>query len=329
MRAIVNTAPGRLEILELPLPMPGPSQVRVRTLACGICATDLRMISGWDRTGFPSIPGHEWCGVVDACGEGVEHELLGKLCVGENVLSDGGEVGFEHPGGYAQFFVTEAEKLYLLPEGFPPHVGALTEPLAVVVRATKKLPPGMPPDALVFGDGPIGLITLLLLRRGNLRVERVFVVGGSRKRLELARELGAAGTYDYRESRGALAADIEKVFARRFALIVEASGSSAALEAAMELASVGARILVLGDYGDSRASFKWNKLLHAELEILGSNASAGAWPEAMALALSGRLPLEKLISHRLPAENFEEAVRLARAGELAVKVVIEWPSSGL
>ena len=66
MKAIVHVAPGRLEWQDWPLPQPGPGQARIRTLACGICATDLEMIAGWNRTGFPAIPGHEWSGVVDA-----------------------------------------------------------------------------------------------------------------------------------------------------------------------------------------------------------------------------------------------------------------------
>ncbi len=72
MKAIVNTGPGRLEMRDLPTPSPAAGQVRIRTGAVGICATDLEMIGGWDRTGFPAIPGHEWSGTVDALGPGVD-----------------------------------------------------------------------------------------------------------------------------------------------------------------------------------------------------------------------------------------------------------------
>ena len=102
MKAIVNTALNQLEWQDISLPQPAGGQVRVRTAACGICATDLQMIAGWTRTGFPSISGHEWAGIVDAVGAGVDAGLIGQHCVAENVLADGGEVGFEHPGGYAE-----------------------------------------------------------------------------------------------------------------------------------------------------------------------------------------------------------------------------------
>ena len=134
MKAIVNTGPGRLEMLELPTPSPGPGEVRIRTAACGVCATDLEMIAGWERTGFPAIPGHEWSGVVDEVGEGVNEALRGQLCVAENVLADGGEVGFEHPGGYGEYLITEAAKVHVLPARLSPAVATLIEPLAVCVR---------------------------------------------------------------------------------------------------------------------------------------------------------------------------------------------------
>ena len=119
MKAIVNTAINRLEMQDVSLPTPKAGEVRVKVLACGICATDIEMIAGWDRTGFPSIPGHEWAGEIDAVGENVDSSLIGKKCVAENVLSDGGEVGFEHSGGYGQYLITEAKNLQILPNDFP------------------------------------------------------------------------------------------------------------------------------------------------------------------------------------------------------------------
>src|SRR5260221_3094885 len=108
MKAIVNTGPNQLELLDYPLPEPASGQVRIRTAACGICATDLEVIKGWDRTGFPTVPGHEWAGVVDAVGAGGEPGLLSQHSVAENCLAGCGEVRCEPPGGYGQRFLTRA-----------------------------------------------------------------------------------------------------------------------------------------------------------------------------------------------------------------------------
>jgi threonine dehydrogenase-like Zn-dependent dehydrogenase len=321
MKAIVNVAPGRVEWQDWPLPEPGVGQVRIRTAACGVCATDLEMIAGWNRTGFPAIPGHEWSGVVDAVGPEVDLALLGKLCVAENVLSDGGEVGFEHPGGYGQFLLTEARNLYPLPENFSPAIGALIEPLAVCIRALGRLRLKNCSSALILGDGTIGLLMLLLLKAN--KVDRVVLVGGRPGRLELAQQLQAAAVLNYHEAGPDLAGVLAALPGTPFPNVIEASGSPAAIHAALGVTAHGGKILVLGDYGAGRASFAWNRILLSEFELIGSNASAGAWPEAVRLALSGDLPLERLVS-RLPATAYAKSLEMAKNSQDVVKVVMEW-----
>ncbi len=324
MKALVQTAPQKLDLLDWPTPQPGPGQVRIRTLACGICATDLKMLAGWQRTGFPSIPGHEWSGIVDAAGPGVDPRLEGRLCVAENVLADGGEVGFEHPGGYGEFFLTEARNLYPLPESVPFTTAVLAEPLAVSLRALHRLELSRVRRALVFGDGPMGLLMLLLLRRGG--VEEVSMVGGVPERLALASDLGAAQTLLYQAAGNDLAAGVRSFFNQpEFPCIIEASGAEAAVSASLELAERQAQILVIGDYDDARAKFEWNFLLHRELGLLGSNAGGGAWPEAARLLVEGVLPLERLVTHTFPVVEYARAFELVqKRQEGVIKAVMVW-----
>jgi threonine dehydrogenase-like Zn-dependent dehydrogenase len=324
MKALVQTAPHKLELLDWPTPQPGPGQVRIRTLACGICATDLKMLAGWQRTGFPSIPGHEWSGIVDAAGPGVGPSLEGRLCVAENVLADGGEVGFEHPGGYGEFFLTEARNLYPLPDSVPFTTAVLAEPLAVSLRAMRRLELSRVRRALVFGDGPMGLLLLLLLRQRG--VEEVFMVGGVPERLALASELGAAQTLLYQSAGANLADGIRAGFkCHEFPCIIEASGAEAAMSACLELAGRQAQILVIGDYDNARAGFEWNSLLHRELALLGSNAGAGAWPEAVKLLVEGIFPLERLVTHQFPVTEHARAFELVRQRqEGVIKAAFVW-----
>jgi threonine dehydrogenase-like Zn-dependent dehydrogenase len=320
MRALVNTAPGRLELQEWPLPEPGAGLVRVKTAFCGICATDLQMIAGWERTGFPSIPGHEWSGVIDAVGAGVDDGLVGSRCVAENMLSSGGEVGFEAPGGYGEYLLAQASNLYTLPQDFPLHLAALVEPLAVCIRAVQRLRIADRRLALVFGDGTIGLLVLLLLKRAA--VAEVALVGGRPFRLELGRQLGALPALDYRDEAAILG--LRKV---GYPNIVEASGAEQAMRTAFALAPHGGHVLVIGDYGFATARFAWNDLQHREIELIGSNASAGAWEEAVGLAVSGELPLERIATHRFPIRRYEEAFDLARDREAnapAMRILLDW-----
>jgi len=323
MRAIINTAPGRLEMQDLDLPEPAPGQVRIKVSACGICATDLEMIAGWDRTGFPAIPGHEWTGSVDKVGAGVDPELEGKACVAENVLSDGGEVGFEHSGGYAEYLITDAVGIQLLPASAVGAEAALIEPLAVSVRGIHRARIGPEDRVLIFGDGPIGLLTLMLLCRQGLR--ELVLVGGRDARLALAREMGASTVINYHDLGADPVGGIQTCCERKFNAVVEATGRGAAMQSAMELADRGGRILVLGDYGEDRADFPWNAVLHSEFELIGSCASAEAWPDAVAIAAEPDFPLDRLVTHRLPAPDFQKGMDLVRAGGSAViKVILEW-----
>lgn len=322
MQAIVNTGPGQVEWRTLPLPEPGPGQVRIRTLACGVCATDLEMIAGWSRTGFPAIPGHEWCGKVEALGPDVDLGLSGLRCVAENVLVDGGEVGFEHNGGYGEAFVTEAANLHPLPADYNPAAATLIEPLAVCVRGWQRMGLKDTTAALVLGDGPIGLLMLLLLERAGIK--RRCLVGGQQQRLTLAEESAGAETLNYHEVDCDLAVAIGDTFGCEFPNVIEASGSPSAMAAAMQVAACGGRVLVLSDYGENCANFPWNRILHRELELIGSNASAGAWDEAVRLAVEDQLPLHSLVTTRLPVEQYTRALTLARTARDQVKIVMEW-----
>lgn len=323
MKAIVNTAPGKLELQDWPVPEPGPGQVRIRTGAVGICATDLEMIAGWQRTACPAIPGHEWAGTVEALGAGVDRALLGRRCVAENVLADGGEVGFEHPGGYGQFLITEARNVQRLPEDFPFAVAALIEPLAVGIRALRRLQLRDKRSVLICGDGPIGLLLLMLLKQAG--VEKIVLVGGRTRRLALARELGAAQILNRHELHGDLPAAVKAAAGGPFPNVIEASGSGAGIAASLALVEREGKILVVGDYAQARADFPWNLLLHREIELVGSNASANAWPEAVRLATQKQLPLHLLLTHQLPAARFAEGLDLVRGKRPdVIKVVLEW-----
>jgi threonine dehydrogenase-like Zn-dependent dehydrogenase len=173
---------------------------------------------------------------------------------------------------------------------------------------------------LIVGDGPIGLLTLILARRAG--VPEVWLVGGRDRRLALARELGAARVLDHRA--GDVAAQLAAAGTTP-SQIVEATGVAAALATTLAAAPRGARLLVLGDYGEAVASFHWNLLLHRELTLLGSNASAGAWPAAVQAATDCAADVARLITHRLPAAQFAQGIALMRRQDPAtVKVVLRW-----
>jgi threonine dehydrogenase-like Zn-dependent dehydrogenase len=241
-------------------------------------------------------------------------------CVGDNVLADGGEVGFEHPGGYAEAFLTQAANLRSLPPNANPTTATLIEPLAVCLRALRRLRPVQSERALVVGDGAIGLLMGLLLQDEDATVD---LVGGIPERLALARQLGACAAYDYHGT------GLPERLDRAYPIAVEASGTKAGLQTALAAASNEGRIAILGDYADACADFRWNDLLHRELAIMGSNAGTGAWDEAAERfdKLSGAL--RHLVTHAIPVCDHARALDLVRTRhDGALRVVLTWPPTG-
>ena len=323
MRAIVNTGPGALELRELPDPVPGPGQALIRTAFCSICATDLKMIAGWERTGFPSIPGHEWSGVIESVGPHVDAGLVGRPCVAENVLSDGGEVGFEHPGGYGELFLTEARNVLRLPSGLDLAAAPLIEPLAVGVHAIERLgrPVGADEPVLVCGDGAVGLLVVMALAARGCRA--ITLVGGRPGRLAIGAEHGAARVLNYHQLTGSLSEAIVRAVGRRCSAVFEASGSAEAAGACLDLVDRLGTMVIISDYGAARTPFPWNSVRLLQASVVGTDASAGAWPEAVRLA--ARLPLARLASRAVPAARFAEGIALVKAKDPSiVKVVLAW-----
>jgi threonine dehydrogenase-like Zn-dependent dehydrogenase len=209
MRAAVMRG-HRLVADDIAVPEPGPGEVLVRTLACGICGSDLHALRYAEafvevsrRAGAPFamdlgrdvVMGHEFCAEI------VEHgpDTRRDLSVGTRVCSrpalvrpDGiRAVGYSNdtPGGYAQYMRLTEALLLAVPNGLTTGAAALTEPMAVGVHAVNKA--RLEPDdaPLVIGCGPVGLAVTAALRLAGARP--IVVADFSARRRDLAVTLGA------------------------------------------------------------------------------------------------------------------------------------------
>ena len=95
MRALVITGAGSARVEEVEAPVPGTGEVVVDVRRAGICGTDVELFNGQlayfaqGKIGFPIRPGHEWCGVVSALGDGVDPGWLGARVTGDTMLGCG------------------------------------------------------------------------------------------------------------------------------------------------------------------------------------------------------------------------------------------------
>jgi threonine dehydrogenase-like Zn-dependent dehydrogenase len=324
MPAAVFAGPGRLEILERPLPrLDGPSDVVLDVEACGICGSDLQILS--DPPRHPAragvVLGHEFVGVVADAGPEAGLRRGDRVVVAPNVSCGGcgpcrrgrrnhcerfTTLGIFVDGGLAPQVRVPAAQCHPVAADLPAHVAALAEPLSTVVHGARQAAVFPGETAAVIGAGPIGLMFVALLR---LAGARVVAVEPARERAALAERLGASAVVAPGEPLDE-PADV----------VVDAVGSQ--LPAALDLVAGGGRILLFGVNTEARAEIAQERITRGELTLIGSFVGQDVFPDAIRLLEQGRLDLEPLVTHRIGLEELPAAVAELRAGR-AVKVEVE------
>jgi 2-desacetyl-2-hydroxyethyl bacteriochlorophyllide A dehydrogenase len=318
-----------------PRPTPAPQQVLVRVRYSACCATDFDLIDGTmpDQARYPIVLGHEWSGEVVEAPAGLE-SLVGQPIVADNLVTCGqcpaclagrpnlcarmDELGFSLDGAHADYLVTLAQGVRVLPRGVSLRAAALTEPLGVALYGTRRARVGPGDRVLVLGAGPIGLLALQACRAAGAR--EVWQADLRPERRALADRLGAAGTLDVGRE------DLTAALARTGVVpdvVLECSGSPTAFAAALRAVRPGGRVGVLGYYSDELVAIRPSDIMIRDLEVIGAVCPTGTWDQAIELLAAGRVDTEALITHVLPLERFDEAYRLARGGPGVIKVVLE------
>jgi threonine dehydrogenase-like Zn-dependent dehydrogenase len=204
---------GRLRLEDIAMPVPGPGQVLVRSLACGICGSDLHITRHTDEvlglyaamgmveeaTGDTRIMlGHEFSAEIVSYGPDTEQTLP----VGSRVtsvpflLSDEGQLGVgvtpEVHGAYSEYFLLQEALLLPVPDNVPDEAAAMAEPLAVGLHAVNRGAVARDDVALVAGCGPIGLACIVALRQQG--VQTIIASDPQAEKLDMARQFGATHT---------------------------------------------------------------------------------------------------------------------------------------
>ena len=209
MRAVLMQS-GRLWTDDVPDPLPEAGEALVKSLACGICGSDLHALKSTDEfirtsqeTGgafkltndSPVVLGHEFCAeIVDYGPKTSKAWKPGtRVCSVPALPGLGGTVALGYsndaPGGFAQLMRLSERLLIRVPEGLPTDHAALTEPMAVGLHAVRKAQLSGEEVPLVVGCGPVGLAVIAALKLA--RVGPVIAADFSPKRRQLALDMGA------------------------------------------------------------------------------------------------------------------------------------------
>lgn len=316
MRALVITDRESARVEEVDAPVAEAGQVVVDVRRAGICGTDVELFTGQlayfaqGKTGFPLRPGHEWCGVVSAVGDGVDPEWLGVRVTGDTMLgcghcprcraghghvcADRREVGIMGwAGALAEQVLVRASSLYRLPDSIDDRAGALVEPGGNAWRAASAALAGPGKRILVCGPGTIGLLTTAFARAAGAVVE---ILAVDRDREALAYSFGAAALWTTEELPSAA-----------YDAVIDCTDDHQVPAAALRLVEPAGRVVYIGISGvpsliDSR------DLVLGDLTVVAIlGASAGLGP-AIEYYADGRVDPAAVVGVTVGLERAAEAL---------------------
>lgn len=320
MKSVVIERPGDLQLQQRPRPEPGAGEVRVRVKYASICGSDVHIWHGHNPFArYPRVIGHEFFGLIDAVGDGVDAARLGQrvavdpvvscgqcypCSIGRpNVCSELQVIGVHRDGGFSEYALAPAGNAYPLPETIPDALASLVEPFTIAANISAFLQPQPNDVALIYGAGPMGLTAIQVLK-GVYRVKTVIVADRLEERLALAQENGADVVLNNAEIP--LSEQLANV---QPTLIVDAACHPSILAEAAALASPAGRIGLLGFSGEP-CTLTQQSLTSKELSLFTSRLNSNRFPQVIAWMEQGLIQPEKLVTHQLPLSQIEQAMTL-------------------
>lgn len=355
--AVMREFRGDLSIEEVEIDEPRADEVLIRTVASGICHTDLTYWGGRHPHPLPMILGHEGCGIVEAVGESVTNVAVGDAVVtcmtsfcghcdhcvtGNLVLCESPERDRApdakpkitargeklHPYGRLGSF---AEKMLVyknscvrirsdvpLDKASVVGCGVLTGVGAVI--NTAKVQPGQ--SVAVLGCGGVGLSAIngaVIAGAG-----RIIAIDTQPQKLELARAFGATDTVD--ASMGNAAEQVTQMTHGGVDVAFEAVGTALTAQSAFAMIRRGGAMVLVGMLPpDENVSFPGKEFVYGKKVIgsmLGSNRFPHDIPQLIDFYVQGKLKLDELVSQRVRLEDVNEALQQVGKGGVARSVIV-------
>ncbi|MCX6608244.1 MAG: alcohol dehydrogenase catalytic domain-containing protein [Acidobacteria bacterium] len=333
MKAAVYRGKSQVVVEEIARPEIGPGEILIRVESCGICHTDLKKIE-YDLLTPPRIYGHETAGVVAEIGAGVTKFAVGDRVVAFHHIPCGDcfycarrlyaqcpgykrvgiTAGFEAAGGgFAQYvrvmdWIVErgVEKI---PDGVSFDAASFVEPVNTCVKGVALAAPRPDELAIVMGQGPIGLIFTIILKAKGIRTLVTDMMPGRRA---MGERFGAEKALDPRADDVAAEA-AARTEGRGADVVFVAVSAPGVVAEAVRATRPGAKIILFAQTSDKeRIELSGKDICMGERVLLGSySADVDLQRESADLVFSGAIPVEELVTHRIPLEEIMAGFHLA------------------
>ena len=340
MRALVKDSPEPgIWLQDIPVPEPGPNDVLVRVHQTSICGTDLHIIAWdeWARSTIttPMTVGHEYMGVVERLGSEVSGLEVGQRVSGEGHIVCGRcrncqagrrhlcintiGIGVNRDGAFADYVVIPGSNIQPLPDDIPDDIGSILDPLGNAVHTALHFDL-VGEDVLITGAGPIGMMAVAIARHVGARY--IVVTDVNDYRLTLSEVLGA--DREINVARDSIEQTMDEIGIKEgFDVGLEMSGSPAALHDMITHMNNGGDIALLG-IPPKQAPIDWNDIVFKGLTLQGiyGRRMYETWYKMLAMLETG-LDVSPVITHRMRAEDYEEAIEIMKSGSCG-KVILDW-----
>ncbi len=335
MKAYVLHAVGDLRYEETGRPECPEGWATVRVKAAGICSSDIPRIFLKGTYHFPTIPGHEFAGVVESVASAADASLVGRAvgvfplipcrrcdqCAAGHYEMCGhyDYLGSRRDGGFAELVAVPVWNLVPLPDGVPPTLAAMLEPLSVALHSVRRaaVQPGQ--SVCVIGTGMIGLAAALWAK--SLGAAMVDVVARNEAKLALAARVGATAVTPA-EAAG-----------RLYDAVIEAVGSPSAISQAIQAAAPGGTVVLMGNpAGDiSLPQDVYWRVLRKQLTLRGTwnsaydGAAPSDWTEAVEALRTNGEAIARLVTHTFAQDGLERGLAVMRdKTEPYCKIMTTW-----
>jgi L-iditol 2-dehydrogenase len=334
MKAALLHGPRDIRMDEMDEPRLKEGEVLIKPHVVSICGSDINRYRRGIKVPYPLVMGHECSGHIVRLGEGVTDLMIDQRIAirpnfgcgncfqcrmgRENLCPNKVSLGVTVDGCFAEYVKAPARYVYPLADSISDEDGATVEPLAVAVRAVRRMGNPLGKRVMILGAGPVGLLLLQVAKRAGATILLADLIEG---RLSLGKQLGAdgiiiAGLDTLKQSTESLTGG------QGVDVVVETAGGTKTFEQAIEIVKAGGKIILIGLSPDV-ATIPPASIVYKEIDICGSLIySHEDFSLAIEFIREGKVKIGPLITHSFSLKDIGEAFGIADKGQ-GIKLMID------